>query len=414
MIYFETQSERLCGVHALNALLQHGAFAPGDLAEIAQALDAKERVLLSEEVATTSSRANEQSENVSRDGNFSVQVLESALAIYGLVMRPITSPKEREMRPDLERGFLCNLSEHWFALRRVDSTWWDLNSIKRAPRKIGEFYLEAFLDQLKGEGWSVFVVRDLEGVPITDEQRGSTTTYGKWFTEEEAITLSAEADAAQASGRTRLAAEKALRAIGEGAKTLVAPDVVDVTGEDDPELKAALEASMNDHRQRNVDITTNDADADLDAAIAASLADAGAGFNDSGDALERAIAASLENVDRVDAATEAAIAASLAEDRTSTKRSFEEDTTPIEDEPDVGEGVVSLAFRLPSGNRMTRRFVDSATVSDLERFIKAKTRLDVTVNCLAVAFPPRALSDASMSLAEAGIADKDVLTVRPR
>ena len=120
MIYFETQSERLCGVHALNALLQHGAFAPGDLAEIAQALDAKERVLLSEEVATTSSRANEQSENVSRDGNFSVQVLESALAIYGLVMRPITSPKEREMRPDLERGFLCNLSEHWFALRRVD------------------------------------------------------------------------------------------------------------------------------------------------------------------------------------------------------------------------------------------------------------------------------------------------------
>lgn len=119
-------------------------------------------------------------------------------------------------------------------------------------------------------------------------------------------------------------------------------------------------------------------------------------------------------MDRVDAATEAAIAASLAEDRTSTKRSFEEDTTPIEDEPDVGEGVVSLAFRLPSGDRMTRRFVDSATVSDLERFIKAKTRLDVTVNCLAVAFPPRALSDASMSLAEAGIADKDVLTVRPR
>jgi len=45
-IYYEKQESSLCGQHALNALLIGPYFTPGDLAEIAAELDAKERELM--------------------------------------------------------------------------------------------------------------------------------------------------------------------------------------------------------------------------------------------------------------------------------------------------------------------------------------------------------------------------------
>jgi len=45
-IYHEKQESSLCGQHALNALLIGPYFTPGDLAEIAAELDAKERELM--------------------------------------------------------------------------------------------------------------------------------------------------------------------------------------------------------------------------------------------------------------------------------------------------------------------------------------------------------------------------------
>ena len=43
-LYHEQQLASLCGVHALNNLLQGPAFGAGDLASIAHELDAAERV----------------------------------------------------------------------------------------------------------------------------------------------------------------------------------------------------------------------------------------------------------------------------------------------------------------------------------------------------------------------------------
>lgn len=405
-IYWERQAEALCGVHALNALLQFPAFTPGDLGDIGVEIDREERALL-EEVAANAS------ENVASDGNFSVQVLEKALDVYGLSLSPLASPREAVTRaaPEREVGFMCNLRQHWFALRRVDETWWDLNSVAPGPRKIGSFYLSAFLDQLAAEGFSIFVVRDLGNVRLPENVELNQSTYGKWYTEEEAMRVSAEANAAQASGRTKLAAEKAVQAVQNGM------NVIDVTGGDaaeDEELRQALAASMSEHRA-NIGSVESDADADLHAAIAASLVDAGITDDDAGDVWERAIAESLKDENDTKS-IEAAIAASLQHERVGVKRNFEEDPAPlIEEEPDVGLGVLSLAFRLPNGERVVRRFKSSACVGDVERFIESlSAQIDMGKNCLAVAFPPRTLNEASASLLEAGVSDKDTLTILAR
>ena len=149
MIYFERQTSRLCGVHAINALLQGPFFSASDLAAIARALDDEERSLLDQSSLRRSSGSHaERSENVGDDGNFSIQVLCKALDVFGLSARYASADEERGTDAAKELAFVCNLSEHWFALRRLGDAWWDLNSMHAAPKKIGTFYLDAFLNQL--------------------------------------------------------------------------------------------------------------------------------------------------------------------------------------------------------------------------------------------------------------------------
>lgn len=413
MLYFERQQDQLCGVHALNALLQGPFFTAVDLSGIACELDDLERSLIG-------SAPNAASENVAADGNFSIQVLTKALDVFSLRVNSMNHPSELEtwQKPELETGFLLNLEHHWFALRRLRrdevDTWWNLNSLLPGPRKIGSFYLTAFLEQLKAEGYSIFVVRDLHDAQLPS-MFGQESSTGRWFTEDEAMRVSAEADAAQTSGRTRLAMESAMRTVNQGG-TLVASggaDVVDLTGEDasDPELRAALEASMGEYREK----MSGASDADLNAAIAASLSDidgmsGGAASHGEDDSLAKAIAASLEDGD--ESSMQMAIDASLLDqNRTAIKENFQKE---VEAEPEAGNDTVTLAFRLPSGERVTRRFTTTATIGDVENFVQSSCQIDMFSNCLALAFPARVLSDRHARICDSALADREVLTIQAR
>lgn len=56
-------------------------------------------------------------------------------------------------------GFICNSSDHWFSLRRIDNVWYNLNSTnKRMPEIISDFYLSAFLIAVKNQGYQIFSV----------------------------------------------------------------------------------------------------------------------------------------------------------------------------------------------------------------------------------------------------------------
>jgi ataxin-3 len=56
-------------------------------------------------------------------------------------------------------GFICNSSDHWFSLRRIDGVWYNLNSTnKRMPEIISDFYISAFLIAVKSQGYQIFSV----------------------------------------------------------------------------------------------------------------------------------------------------------------------------------------------------------------------------------------------------------------
>ena len=56
------------------------------------------------------------------------------------------------------KAFVCNLQEHWFAIRRINGKWFNLNSLYSSPRHVSDFYLNAYMAQLRGEGYRIFIV----------------------------------------------------------------------------------------------------------------------------------------------------------------------------------------------------------------------------------------------------------------
>jgi len=103
----------------------------------------------------------EDSGNVALDGNFSIQVISKALETFQLVCESILheSMSQALNDPLKEKGFICNLENHWLAIRNLDDSFWDLNSLLKRPSYLSELYLGAYLKQLQMEGYNIFVVR---------------------------------------------------------------------------------------------------------------------------------------------------------------------------------------------------------------------------------------------------------------
>lgn len=100
--------------------------------------------------------------NMDDSGYFSVQVISSALEVWGLELVPYTSTEQRAKeacrQPNTMRAFICNYKDHWFTIRRLGNQWFNLNSLLTKPELISDTYLALFLAQLQQEGYSIFVV----------------------------------------------------------------------------------------------------------------------------------------------------------------------------------------------------------------------------------------------------------------
>ena len=164
VVYFEKQSnDRLCGVHCLNALLQGPHVDPIMLSEIGLKLDEMENRLYEGNFS--------QHENVDDDGNYNVQVLSEALRIFGAEIQPLRSSeaiKMLERNLDNIEAFIFNSSTHWFAIRKIDNIWFNLNSTNAfpGPEIISDFYLSAFLQGTEDIGYTNFLVKR---VPILSD-----------------------------------------------------------------------------------------------------------------------------------------------------------------------------------------------------------------------------------------------------
>ncbi|XP_055496030.1 ataxin-3 isoform X2 [Leucoraja erinacea] len=158
------QEGSLCAQHCLNNLLQGEYFSPIDLSTIAQQLDEEERARMAEGGTTTEEYKiflQQPSGNMDDSGFFSIQVISSALRVWGLEITLFNSPEYQRLRidPIIERAFICNYKEHWFTVRKLGNQWFNLNSLLTGPELISDTYLALFLAQLQQEGYSIFVVR---------------------------------------------------------------------------------------------------------------------------------------------------------------------------------------------------------------------------------------------------------------
>ncbi|KAL3984848.1 Josephin family protein [Acanthocheilonema viteae] len=163
-IHFEKQEASLCAQHAVNMLLQGSYFTAVDLAEIASEIDSREGKVLNEQ--------DVMSQNVDDSGFFSLQVITEALKVFNLELIPLSNPRAAAYRddPTLGQAYICNLNEHWFAVRRLGFQWFTLNSLLPTPKLISDTYLSLFFAQLINDGYSIFVVEGVLPLCTADEQ----------------------------------------------------------------------------------------------------------------------------------------------------------------------------------------------------------------------------------------------------
>ena len=173
-VYFEKQkSDRLCGLHCLNALLQGPFFNVGQLSEIALELDNKEKNLYEKKGVDS---------NVDLDGNFNIQVLTKALNCCNCIIKNV---KQNEISNILNNntnqnfGFIFNSIGHWFAIRKIENIWFNLNSTNSlpGPEIISDFYLSLFIDSCVNNGYTIFYVKDLPLQPLHDNMYKNLQNY---------------------------------------------------------------------------------------------------------------------------------------------------------------------------------------------------------------------------------------------
>eukprot|EP00980_Cylindrotheca_fusiformis_P030211 scaffold24535_cov186-Cylindrotheca_fusiformis.AAC.5 len=195
-IYHERQQAMLCGQHALNNLLQECVFSADSLAQLALQLDQMELNFMAQnnEGGITSkdylNRVAEGSANVDSSGNFSIEVLRAALQRhYGLDLPNIRQEGTMDAIGDITNveGFICNKEAHWFAIRKINERYWNLDSMEEQPKLISHFRLAAEMQALQDSGYSVFFVVNGLPPPCTSKEQQTRGLPECWWKEEDLV-----------------------------------------------------------------------------------------------------------------------------------------------------------------------------------------------------------------------------------
>jgi Ataxin-3 len=178
-IYHERQEGHLCGQHALNNFVQAPVYTVELLAQIAQQLDEYEDKIYHDHTNTNTNGSHSNTNNNNRNryglissshhvdetGNFSIEVLKAALMeLYHLPLVHLGSElgKTYLQTRDITTiaGFVCHKSDHWFALRLIQSRYWNLNSTLLHPVVVPHFTLATEMEVWSTQGYTIFCVLD--------------------------------------------------------------------------------------------------------------------------------------------------------------------------------------------------------------------------------------------------------------
>ena len=146
-LYFESQVEALCGLHALNNALQYPLFDKNYLVASAKLLQIKESRLYHDETE------NQNNAYFDEFGNLNVDVLEVALRKKNVTLNRFSL--NDEIIP-VGMYILCT-GNHWFAFRKFleNGPIWNLDSLLPEPRVIKD------LTKLKDHRMSIFLISDI-------------------------------------------------------------------------------------------------------------------------------------------------------------------------------------------------------------------------------------------------------------
>lgn len=152
-IYHEKQIPNLCGLHAVNNILQGSVFTRDEFDRVAQQLDQQER-----QMGMTFAPGEG---NYRADGFYNVTVLQRTLQARGFQMDPVVSgdwKKDAEKHAH-EVGFIFNKDQHWFSYRRVHEEWFLINSTQHRPVHFLSRELGSAVNFAVSDGFGVFTVR---------------------------------------------------------------------------------------------------------------------------------------------------------------------------------------------------------------------------------------------------------------
>lgn len=333
----------------------------------------------------------EDSGNVDPSGMFSIQVLSKALEMFGLSAVPLNSPEASmaKAEPHTQSAFLCNLEEHWFSVRTVgaNAQWWNFNSMFTGPRPLSTFYLSAFLDSLREQGYTIFVIKGQ--MPRSDPEMGAAGGSGQWLLASEARKRAKQSQAFNNAASTQSAAQK------RGST------MYDLTGDDD--LQRALAESLGGIDGGGMG---QNEDADLAAAIAASLQDHAARPTTT----DKGSEAGVEPAEGDGSKGVTVAAAGGLDDGAPAMARSKLDLPQLDDEPPAGDNVAEIVLRLPSGERRSRRFALGNTVGHVAAFAAA-AGVDMALHQLATAFPRRVLRQLESTLEESELKGRQLLHV---
>lgn len=132
----------------------------------------------------------EGSANVDPSGNFSIEVLRAALQRqYGLELPNIRQEGVAGAIGDVTNveGFICNKQSHWFAIRKINNRYWNLNSMEERPSLISHFRLAAEVQALQDNGYSVFIIMSGLPPPCTSKEQQTRGLPEYWWKEDDLV-----------------------------------------------------------------------------------------------------------------------------------------------------------------------------------------------------------------------------------
>ncbi|EUD69120.1 hypothetical protein C922_00812 [Plasmodium inui San Antonio 1] len=166
-VYWEKQgNDRMCGLHCINAILQGPHYSEDALAAIGREIDEKEREFLKSSAGAGGSGMNDlvrrNSSNVLDDGFINISVLIECLRRKNIsVKNTFQDDLKKILSSDHQDiGYICNLEQHWFGIRKIHNTWYVLDSLKSGPLYIKDINLKYYFNDIIHK-YHVFSVQNI-------------------------------------------------------------------------------------------------------------------------------------------------------------------------------------------------------------------------------------------------------------